>query len=502
MRKSRTKNALLNIFFGYLAQFGIFILSFVGRRIFLQYLSIDHLGVNGLYYNILTVLSLPELGLDAAVVYSLYKPVAEDNKSLIYSLLRYFKKIYVILALTIFTIGIAIIPSLKYIINSNLPHNDLVIYYVLFLMNTVASYFVAHKVALLSAYQEQRVHKIVTLLSNMILQILHIIVLIIWGNYYVYIMATVATTIISNTIFGLISKDIHKEVFIKQENVDFDKKPIIQRIFSTFLYKIGAVAINSTDNILMSILISTAAVGLYSNYYVVVTAIQGFIAIITTSLISGVGNLGATGNVKRQHEMFNMMLLFYHFVAALGGTGFGLLFNDFITIWLGEEFLFSKVTVLAVAFNFYLTNAVSPVWMYREANGLFENVKYLMIIRAILNIVLSIFLGKLWGVFGILLATAVSLIVTNLWYEPRILYKNVFSISSREYWFKQLKYFIISGIGFMLSWFMKYKQPVGILDFAWNVMIIVFIITTLFLISSIKSNEIKTAKSLLKKGRN
>ena len=488
----------MNIFFGHLAQFGILILSFVGRRIFLQYLSIDYLGINGLYSNILTVLSLPELGLDAAVVYSLYKPVAEDNKPLIYSLLRYFRKVYAMLAFVIFAIGITVIPLLKYIINSNLPHNDLVIYYVLFLTNTVISYFVAHKVALLSAYQEQRVHKMATLLSNMILQVLHIIVLIIWGNYYVYISATVVTTIISNIILGVICKKIHKDVFVKQKHVDFDKKPIIKRILSTFLYKIGAVAINSTDNILMSILISTAAVGLYSNYYVVIAAIQGFIAIITTSLISGVGNLGATGNVKRQHEIFKLMVLFYHFIAALGGTGFSLLFNDFITIWLGKEYLFSQVTVFAIALNFYLTTAVSPVWMYREANGLFENVKYLMIIRAGLNIVLSVLFGKLWGEFGILLATAVSLMATNFWYEPRILFKNVFGTSSGGYWFTQLKYFIISGIGFVLSWPIINKQSVGILDFTLNVIIIIFIVFILFFVSSFKSDEANTAISILK----
>lgn len=497
MKNSRSKNAFLNIIVGYIAQFGILILAFVGRMIFLKYLSIDYLGINGLYYNIFTVLSLPELGLDAAVVYSLYKPVADDNKPLIYSLLRYFRKIYVIIAISIFSLGIAIIPFLKYIINSNLPHNDLVIYYVLFLANTVASYFVAHKVALLSAYQEQRVHKIITLLSNMLLQVLLIIVLIIWGNFYVYIFATVATTIISNIILGAICNKIHKDVFVKRKHVYFDKNPIIRRITSTFIYKIGVVAINSTDNILMSILISTTAVGLYSNYYVVIAAIQGFILIITTSLISGVGNLGATGNVKRQREIFNMMLLFYHFIAALGAVGFGLLFNDFITIWLGNEYLFSQTTVFAIALNFYLTNAISPVWMYREANGLFENVKYLMIIRAALNLVFSVLLGKFWGVFGILFATAVSLIVTSLWYEPRILFKNVFSTSSREYWFRQLKYFVLSGLSFVLSWFIINKNPTGIFDFALNVMIIAFIVFVLFFITSIKSEEIKVAKSLL-----
>ena len=93
MMASRKKNVLLNVFFGYAAQIGIILLSFIGRKIFLNYLSIDYLGINGLYANILTILSLPELGLDSAVVYFLYKPVADDNKPLIKAYVSYFKKI-------------------------------------------------------------------------------------------------------------------------------------------------------------------------------------------------------------------------------------------------------------------------------------------------------------------------------------------------------------------------------------------------------------------------
>ena len=308
MSNSRSKNALLNIVFGYAAQMGILILSFVGRRIFLRFLSIDYLGINGLYSNILTVLSLAELGLDTAVLYSLYKPVADNDIPLINSLLKYFRKIYTVLALGIFAVGLALIPFLKFIVKSSLNDNSLIIFYLLFLVNTVASYFVAHKVAFLSACQEQRIQKLVMLSSNLILQVLHIIVLLIWKNYYVYVSATVVTTIINNLILNAICNKIHPHLKDKTEPVSFEKEPIRNRIYSTFVYKIGGVAINNTDNILISMLVSTAAVGFYSNYYTLISAIQGFIAIISTSLISGIGNLGAGGDKKRQYEIFSMVL--------------------------------------------------------------------------------------------------------------------------------------------------------------------------------------------------
>lgn len=444
MSKSRSQNTILNIFFGYAAQLGTIVLSFIGRRIFLQYLSVDYLGINGLYSNILTVLSLAELGLDTAVVYSLYKPVADGNEALINSLLAYFKRIYFALAGIIFLIGTALVPFLHFLIKSELNRQDLIYYYLIFLANTVASYFVAHKVALLCAYQEQRVQKLVVLSSNLVLQILHIIVLVVWKNYYLYVLATLLTTIISNLALGCVCDKIHPNIKKKLPPVDFDKKPIREKVYSTLIYKVGAVAVTNTDNILISVLISTAAVGLYSNYYVVYGSIQGFIAIITTSLISSLGNLGVSGDKKRQYEIFNFALMFYHFTAALGLIGFSALLNDVVELWLGAEYLFDWPTVFIIALNFYISNAISPVWMYREANGLFEQVRYLMLARATVNIILSVLLGMIWGTFGILLATAISLAVTNFWYEPRILFKKVFDLSVREYWRTQGRYFLMT----------------------------------------------------------
>jgi O-antigen/teichoic acid export membrane protein len=498
MENSRSKNAVLNILFGYIAQIGILALSLLGRRIFLMYLSVDYLGINGLYSNILTVLSLAGLGLNSAVVYSLYKPVAEDNKPLIASLVRYFRKVYTIIAIVIFALGLALIPFLKFIINSDLTQSDLVAYYVIFLLNTVSTYFVAHKVTLLFAYQEQRIEKMVSLGSAFVLQILHIIVLLIWKNYYVYIITTVFITIINCIILGIISDKIHPEIKKFKNTVPFDKKPIIQRIQSTFIYKIGAVAINSTDNILISIIVNTAAVGLYSNYFVIVNAIQGFIATITTSLISGIGNLSAQGSIKRQHDLFFMMLLFYHFIAVTGGVGFFLLFNDLISIWLGKEYLFSQTIIFAIALSFYQTNAISPIWMFREANGLFKEVKYLLLVTAFLNIILSIVFGRMWGIFGILIATTISRIITQVWYEPRILFRNVFGYTAKEYWQKQTKYFLLSCVVFVASYCAIAYMPHSFAFLVLKAALIVGISTLVFWVFNRNSEEYETVASLIK----
>ena len=362
-KNSRSKNTLLNILFGYGVQIGILVLSFVNRKIFLRFLPIDYLGINGLFSNILTILALAELGLDSSVVYTLYKPVSEKNYPLIHSLLTYFKKVYSLVSVIILGIGLMLIPFLRFIITTDLSYSDVVIYYVLFLINNVASYFVAHKVALISAFQEQRIQKVISLVTTLLLQIAHIIVLFVVPNYYIYVVTTLVFTFVNNLVISFVCKKRYHIVFENTEFVPFDKKPIIERIKSVFLYKIGAVAVNNTDNILISALVSTDAVGLYSNYCLLTIAVQGFITIVNTSLISSIGNLAASKNRERQVELFYMFVLFYHCLAAICGIGFALLFNNFVAIWLGTEFLLSQSIVYVIALNFYFTNVVSPIWI-------------------------------------------------------------------------------------------------------------------------------------------
>lgn len=490
-KTSRSKNAILNVLYGYVAQIGIIVLSFIGRKIFLTFLSADYLGINGLFSNILTVLSFAELGLDTALVYSLYKPVAEKNHSLVYSLLSYFRRIYIFLAVAILIIGIAIIPLFDFIVNSDIPHNELVIYYILILLNTVCSYFVAHKVALLSACQMQRIQKLVTLITNIVLQIIHIVILLIWKNYTVYLCGTLLSTVIGNIILNTVCNRVVGDAFNNTTKIAFDKKPIISRITSTFFYKIGAVLVSNTDNILISALVSTMAVGLYSNYYTVTSSIQSFIAIITTALISGVGNLAVQKTKEAQHELFDMFLLIYHLIATIGLTSFYYIFNDFITLWLGKQYLFEQPVVFVIAINFYLTNILNPIYLFREANGLFQQTKYVMLIRAAINLILSYVLGLKFGITGIFAATAISLLVTSFWYEPMLVFRRVMQASTWHYYAKVIKYVLIAGISFGINGLVSSYIGSGVRGLLLKVVFICISNTLLFLVINSKSPELK-----------
>ncbi|MBM6840757.1 oligosaccharide flippase family protein [[Clostridium] spiroforme] len=494
---SRSKNATLNIIIGWGAQFGILFLSFVSRKIFVHFLSAEYLGINGLYGNILSVLALAELGLGNVTQFFLYKPVAEDDQIKICQLIVYFKKLYRYIAMAVFIIGICFVPFLHVIINSQLSQNELIIYYIIFLVNSCVTYFSADKIALLAAYQDNRLNKYITLAVNFFLQICQIIILAIWHNYILYVLATLVSSIANVLITNFLCYRRYPYLKNKQASAVINKMLIINYLKSTFLYKIGATIVNNTDNILISVMVSTASVGLYSNYYMIVSGVQAFLTVITSSLISAIGNLSTSGNKKRMYEVFKIMTLFYHFIGAFGGVLFFIFLNEFISIWLGEKFLLDQKTVFAIAFSFYLTNAISPIWMFRETNGLFIKVKYILLITAVLNILLSIVLGRSYGMFGILIATSFARILTQVWYEPRILFKNLFGVPEFSYWIRQSKYLILSLCSGFFCVLISKTIPQGFVFMCFKACVFFFLFVLIFSIFCYKDKEFKEINKMI-----
>lgn len=489
MSNSRSKNAKLNIICGYFAHISTILLSFIGRKTFLIFLNTEYLGVNGLYSNILSVLSLAELGIDAAAVFTLYKPVAEENLDEIVAYVAFFHKMYRIIAVAMFVIGLCVIPFLDLIVKTDISNDEVVLYYVIFLLNSALTYIVADKIAFFSAKQEQRITKLVSLLTQLFQLILQILCLIITKNFFVYILVMIGSTIVYNNIIGYVCKKKYPYLRVKKIKYTFGKEPIIDRIKSTILYKFGGILINNTDNVLISCIVNTASVGMYSNYLMIINAIQGFVGIITTSLISGIGNVVAKSDIKRERELFNTILLFYQMIATIGALGLYFCANEFIVIWLGKQYCFSNKILIAIAFNFFISNIFSPIWMYREANGLFNQVKFLMLFNAGVNLLLSCLLGTMWGIFGILISTSLSRLLTLFWREPKILFGTVFNESTKGYWIQQSKAIVVAIVSFSICFLILNYIPSGICGFFIKVIIVISSVTLIYFITYSRSQQ-------------
>lgn len=429
---SRVDKSKKNIFFGLMQQGVTLILTFVTRTIFIKYLSIDLLGVNSLFANILTVLSLADLGFGTAILYSMYKPLADNDQEKLSALMNFFKKIYICIATIVFLVGICLLPFLHFIIKEdNIEHIEL--YYCLFLADSIISYLLAYKVNIINADQKSYIIKKYTLYFNIAKSIIQCLVIIIFKSFIAYLLVQILCTFLTNIYGAYISKKMYPYISEKNNLAKEDKKAILDNVKSLFLYKIGGIILNNTDNILISSIINIATVGFYTNYITIINAINNITSIIFTTVTFSVGNLIATENKEKQLDIFYKIDFLSNLMFSFISVALLVLLNDLIICWLGEGYIIDKFTIIFIVVNFYMVGVLNSVWMFRDTTGIFKKTKYLSIITACLNIILSIILGIKLGLCGIIAATAISRLLTNFWYEPLMIFKEYFNKKTIKY---------------------------------------------------------------------
>lgn len=300
---SRTVNAGKNAISALINKFCILLLTFIGRKIFIQYIGIEYLGINGLFYNILTLLSMADLGLGTAMNVSLYKPIAENDIRKLSALLNYFRQIYCFIAIAVTVIGFAIIPFLPYIVNvdSEIPH--LYLYYVVFVLKNTVSYLFVYKSSIINADQKNYLVNNIGVFVNFFRIIIQIIFVIITKNYLIYIIIDLFSVIIHNVAISKIADKQYPFIIQKYKLSIKERNIIFSDIYSAFLYKVSGSILGGTDNILISIIVGTVAVGLYSNYQTITSNLETVIMLLFTSLTAGIGNLVATSD---NEKIFNL----------------------------------------------------------------------------------------------------------------------------------------------------------------------------------------------------
>lgn len=438
MAESRTANSAKNVAWGVINIVVGILIGFVNRTVFIQILGAEYLGINGLFSNILTVLSLADLGFGTAMAYSYYKPIAENDTPKIIALNHFYKKIYTFVALAITVVGLALIPFLKSIINLEEPVEHLYLYYVLTLAGTVSSYLLVYKSTLINAYQKNYIVTRYNSLFKILIAVAQIIFMYVTKSYVVYLVIVLIGNIVNNLRVSYAADKMFPFIKGKGELDRADKRSIFQNVKSMFIYKMSSVLINGTDNIIISAMVGTVYVGYYSNYLMIINYLTNFINTAFTSLTASIGNLVVTESKEKRFELFKtVQVLSFWFSMVIAPCVFAL-FNEFIVTWVGAEYLLSTPTVIAIVFNLYLTCVLQPIWIYREATGIYMKTKYIMLATALLNIVLSVWWGWYFGIAGILFASATSKLLTYVWYEPILLFKDFLGTKPWEYFLPAL----------------------------------------------------------------
>lgn len=457
MQNSRTKNSALNIFTSMASQILTLILSFVSRTVFLKVLGVGYLGISGLFGDVLSMLTLADLGFGTAMMFSMYKPLSENDKETLAGLIYFYKKVYRIIALSVTLIGLALIPFLSYLVNlqTDIPH--ITLYYVLFLANTVASYLVVYKTTILAADQKSYVLTKYTMIINIIQTLVQIVVLLLSRNYIIYLLTQVIFVYGTNFYKSYVAQKmypyINNKVILPKEQT----KDIFKNISSVFLYKLSSVLINATDNTLISIIVGTEWVGYYSNYGIIISKLTGIINTVFYSLTASLGNLIVKENYNKRYSVFQIMQAVSQIISTFCVTCVFFLEEDFVRIWLGDEYALGKLVLCAITLNFYFSITLLPIWVFRESTGLYRKTKYVMLCTAGVNLITSIYLGNKIGLAGIIFATSIARFTTYFWYEPYLLFKEYFGKSCKYYFVGVLKGLLGTGISFIVVYFVSIR---------------------------------------------
>lgn len=497
-KDSRIKNSVRNAGFSVVCQAITLICTFITRTVFIRCLGSSYLGISGLFTNILSVLSIVDLGFDTAIVYSMYKPIAEKNEKKISALMNFFKKIYMFVGIGVGIIGICLVPFLKYLVNLSTPIDHITIYYLLYLLNTVLSYLLANRVAIINADQKMYVIKQYTLVFKIIQSIVQIISLVCFKNFMLYLIIEISVTFLTNLYGAFKAKRMYP--FLKNSNEKIDKKEqknIFENVKSMFIYKIGGVILNNTDNILISIMATTELVGYYGNYTTIITSVTNLVSLVFSSMLASVGNLNAEANEKKREETLYKIDFMATWIYGFCGICIMVLCNGFISLMWGEQYAINLLVPLAAVINFIIIGFLHPLRLYRETTGVFKEVKYIFIWTSILNLILSIILGNLFTdptmkLFGIIIATAIARILTTVWFEPKKIFNVVFKESSKKYFIRKAKDVCILLINFIVVWeICSFIQDITWIALISKAIVCTFAANILYLLFYFRTKEFK-----------
>lgn len=438
MEESRTKKTIRNTAFSFGYKFFDVIFAFILRSVFIKTLSVSYLGLNGLFTNVLTVLSLMELGVGSSIVFSLYKPLAENNYPKVAALMQLYKRTYNIIGILVCGVGFALTPFLKYIIN--LPENVDNIYpiYWLIIANTGVSYFLAYRRSLLMADQRSDINSKNLILFRFVRFALLIFALLVFRNYIIYLAFDILVTVLSNIHSTVVIKSKYKYLeTVKPEQLTKDEKHnIVKYMTSSIYYKVGHTVVNGTDNIIISAFISTVLVGIYSNYAMIISNLDIFIDIVFGNMTASIGNFAVCNSDEKSENLFKKINSINYYVVFIISVCLLSLFSPFITIWIGGEFTLSTVTVIFIVINFYLRINQYSINSFIGAVGELNYInRHRSLIEGVVNLVVSIALVKFTdlGITGVFIGTTVCFLCGRVWMDARTLYKHWFKMPFRVY---------------------------------------------------------------------
>lgn len=437
MKIERTKNATRNIVYGVILKIYQLLIPFIMRTAMIYIMGTKYLGLGSLFTSILSVLNLTELGVGFAMVFSMYKPIAEDDEEKICALMRLYKLYYNVIGLVILVVGIAITPIIPHLVKGEIPDGiSLIVLYYLNLCCTVLSYWLfAYKSSLLQAHQRLDITSKVTMVNSTLLYVLQIGAIFL-RNYYLYVIVGLFTTALGNICTAVIVDRMYPQYKAKGKLPKQEVKAINRRIKDLFTAKLGSVIVGSVDSIVISAFIGLSTLGVYNNYYYIMSSVMGFITIIFNSCLAGIGNSIVTESREKNYNDFKLMSFIVGWIMAVCIPCFLCLYQPFMKLWVKyKENMLPDDTIILFCVYFFVCE-ISMVWAtYKDAAGIWHEDRFRPLIGALANLFMNIVFVKAFdmGIYGILLSTILSYIFISMPWLIHNLFHRVFQRSYLEY---------------------------------------------------------------------
>lgn len=439
----RIQYAAKNIIFGWVGNIVTLLLGALLRQVFIRRLGDTLLGVNDYYTSILTVLSLAELGIGTAFNYSLYGPAARNDREKIKAYMKLYQKAYRVIACVIAAAGLAIAPFLQYLIKDpgGSSWQDLTVYYLIFLFNTVSTYFVSYKYSLANAQQKNYIQTNVITMTKMVTVSIQLFGLWLMPDFYLYLLTSAVVELLQKIFVSMYFNRLYPFLKEKQTEKLSPKEvgEIVSQTKALMLHRIGDMARLQTDTAIIGAFIDVTTVGFVGTYNYVISSVSNFVNIIFNSLISGFGNLIATEGREKQYLMFRIYRFLACWIYGLSAIGFYMMLTPLITLWVGAERILPDLVVGCIMIDYYFKGERIVLSNFKTAAGVFEQDKYLALIQGAVNLVISIVLVNRIGLTGIYIGTILSGLIANLT-KPVIIYRVCFGMQVKEYFVDSLKY--------------------------------------------------------------
>jgi O-antigen/teichoic acid export membrane protein len=450
---SRTEYSARNTMVAAISKLLAILMGYFTRVVFTHTLSESYVGVNGLFSDILSILSLTELGIGTAITYALYHPIASGDQEKQKSLMRLYGRFYRLTAGLITVLGLAVIPFLGVIMKHPPQVGHLTLIYLMYLSNTVLSYLFVYKRSLMDAHQLTYIGTIYQTAFILFQDVIQIIILLTTGNFYLFLLISVACTVGSN--FSLSKKAERMYPYLKEKQVNplkpQDKQEIKRNIKAMLMHRLGDVAVNNTDNIILSSFVGIVSVGLYSNYFLLIASVGQVLDQMFQGITASVGNLGVLAKKSSVKHIFEATFFIDQWMYGVGAICLYACLNPFVTISFGEQYVFPKSIVFILCLNFFITGLRRATLVFRDSLGLFWFDRYKSIAAALLNVAASICLVIPYGTLGVFLGTLISTVLTSAWVEPYVLYKHSLECSVLPYFLHYFLYCIVMGGAWYLT---------------------------------------------------